>query len=646
MSTNGRVIPFGDPDSFLHNVLESSTEYSIIAADPSGRILLWNEGARRSFGYSPDEILGQDARILAPHADIASGKVDQVLESALASGKWEGVLQRRRRNGEEFPAQVVCTVLRDQAGAPLGFLLVSKDITDEERLHRQLMESEEYNRRLFELHVDAMVTTDAAGIITNVNRRVEELSGRTRAQLIGTPLRDYFTEPARADEGLRRVLAEDKLTNFELRMRPAKGEELFAAMSATALRGPNGRVEGVVAAVRDVTEQKTLENQLREAQTYTRGLIEASADGLTITDLRGSITDINKQMETLTGLPRRQLVGTRFGTYFTDPERAEEVIRRALSKNRVSDYELTVRTPDGVRTAVSYNATTYRDEEGRVKGIIAAARDITEQMRLRAQLELRNQELETQNLRVAEASLMKSRFLANMSHELRTPLNSIIGFSDLLLGQENVTSDPELNEYLRDILNSGHHLLQLINDVLDLAKIESGKLGLVTEPFSLPRAVEEVVSVMKASAMEKGISLTTDLAPTIDSVRLDPLRFKQILYNLLSNSVKFTDSGGRVVVSVYPHDDHRFALRVEDNGIGIAPEDLPRLFKEFEQLDAGPGRSYEGSGLGLSLTKMLVELHGGTIDLVSAPKHGSTFTVLLPYSVDDKPGEETKPRGS
>jgi PAS domain S-box-containing protein len=891
VSANHRGIAIGDPESLLHNVLESSTEYSIIAADPEGKILLWNEGARRIYGYAPEEIIGKDSRLLHPPEDVDSGKVDQFLRSALTAGKWEGVLRRQRRNGEIFPARVVCTVLRNDSGEQLGFLIVSKDITEEERLRQKLVESEAYSRSLFESSADAMLITDTEGIITNVNKRVEDLSGRTREQLIGSPLGSYFTDPDRAGEAIRRVLAQEKVTNFELTLRSAKGDERIAALNAAAFRAPDGTVRGVFAAARDVTEQKTLEHRLRESQSYTRGLIEASLDalvtvdrdgiitdvnhqmelatsssrealigspfdryftepsqasdairqtferglvrnfelvlkpgpggprfvslnasvfrdpegeirgtvalardvtdqrtveeqlretqhynralieasadamiivdrsllvtdvnaqmvamtgrtrqqligssfadhftdparaalgarttlqsgslsnfelillsrersttwvalnasvfkgadgrvkgiftsarditeqrrldtqlresenytrgliegnldGLMATDPTGVITDVNKQMESLTGVARDELIGTPFKQYFTDPAKAEDGIRHVLRDQKIRDFELTVRTPRGIETAVSYNATTFRDAEGHPGGVIAAARDITEQKRLREELEERNRELEIQNRRVEQASFLKSMFLANMSHELRTPLNSIIGFSDFLLSEKGIASNPQQAEYLQDILNSGNHLLELINDVLDLAKVESGKMELAVEPFSPRQAVEEVCSVVKRLVAEKHLTLRIEIAPEIRTVVLDPLRFKQILYNLLSNAVKFTNEGGHIDVSVRPHDATRFAVRVEDTGIGIRAEDIPRLFREFEQLETGAGRRYQGSGLGLSLSKKLVEIHGGAIEVTSEIGRGSIFTVILPYSVDRSADGATPP---
>ncbi len=194
-----------------------------------------------------------------------------------------------------------------------------------------------------------------------------------------------------------------------------------------------------------------------------------------------------------------------------------------------------------------------------------------------------------------------------------------------------------------DILQSGHHLLQLINDVLDLAKVEAGRMELNLEAFELRHAVEEVCSVVAPLAAEKGVRLSGEVAPEVGTVVLDPLRFKQILYNLLSNGVKFTDQGGQVDLRVDRADDRSLVLTVKDTGVGIAPSDLPRLFREFEQLDVGPGRRFEGSGLGLSLTKRLVERHGGTVEVASELGRGTIFTVRLPALAPTAPRTPPSP---
>ncbi|UUZ68913.1 hypothetical protein LP416_03465 [Polaromonas sp. P2-4] len=225
---------------------------------------------------------------------------------------------------------------------------------------------------------------------------------------------------------------------------------------------------------------------------------------------------------------------------------------------------------------------------------------------------------------------MKSEFLANMSHELRTPLNGIIGFSEFLIDEKVGKLAVKQKEYLHDILNSGRHLLQLINDVLDLSKVEAGKMELHPETFSVAKAIEEVCSVVAPMAQKKNLVIRREVDPAVDEVTLDPQKFKQVLFNLLSNAVKFTDDGGKVDILVSPHDGARLRLQMRDTGIGIKTEDMSKLFVEFQQLDSGMARRYQGTGLGLVLTKKIIEFQQGAISVQSEVGKGSTFTVVLP----------------
>ena len=236
------------------------------------------------------------------------------------------------------------------------------------------------------------------------------------------------------------------------------------------------------------------------------------------------------------------------------------------------------------------------------------------------------------------ANRAKSEFLSRTSHELRTPLNLIMGFAEFLMESQLDPLDPKQKEYLQDIYSSGKHLLRLIDDVLDLARVEAGKMGLRLEKFSARAAIESVSTSIKAVAQKREIHVDVAISPEIREVTLDQQKFKQILHNLLSNAVKFTESGGVVRIRVQPQDAHHFNLVIKDTGIGIKSEDLPRLFQDFQQLDSGSSRRYEGSGLGLALTKGLVELQGGTISVESQYGVGTTFLVVLPKEiVDDEP---------
>jgi signal transduction histidine kinase len=248
--------------------------------------------------------------------------------------------------------------------------------------------------------------------------------------------------------------------------------------------------------------------------------------------------------------------------------------------------------------------------------VTAAIRDITE----RRQMEIRMQ----------EANRLKSEFLANMSHELRTPLNSIIGFAKLMYhGRVGPMSDPH-REYLGDILSSSEHLLRLINDVLDLAKVEAGKMEFRSETVDVAVLAGEVRDILRGQASLKRIAIDLDVARGLDGICLDPGRFKQVLYNYLSNALKFTHEGGHVMLRLVAEDPERFRIEVADDGIGIAPHDVAKLFTEFQQLDASAAKRFQGTGLGLALTRRLVEAQGGVVGVHSTPGSGSTFFAVLP----------------
>lgn len=249
-------------------------------------------------------------------------------------------------------------------------------------------------------------------------------------------------------------------------------------------------------------------------------------------------------------------------------------------------------------------------------------------------LRQKNVELQEQYHQAQAASRMKSIFLANMSHELRTPLTAVIGFSELLVDGKVGTLSPEQLDFMQDILANGQHLLGLINDVLDLARVESGMMPFRPEPVCLPDLIRESIAGLRVLAAERGVALTTDVQMSAIEVFLDPQKLKQILLNFLSNALKFTPAGGRITVRTRLGEDSLLRLEVEDTGIGIAREDIKLLFQDFHQLDGGLSKQVQGTGLGLALTKRLVEAQGGKVGVVSVPGRGSTFFADLPGSLD------------
>jgi signal transduction histidine kinase len=247
------------------------------------------------------------------------------------------------------------------------------------------------------------------------------------------------------------------------------------------------------------------------------------------------------------------------------------------------------------------------------------------------ELVYQNEEKEKRAAELMQANRLKSTFLANMSHELRTPMNAIIGFSELLIDQRVGALNEKQLDYLNDIYTSAGHLLRLINDILDIAKIEAGKIELTIDSFSISEAIEEVIKILKPIADKSRVSITCKLSDDINIISLDKNKFRQILYNLLSNAIKFNNPEGTVIVETELYGAGFFIMQVKDTGTGIAPEDMDKLFIPFVQLDTdGATRKHEGTGLGLALTKTITELHGGKLKVESAAGQGSVFSVIMP----------------
>ena len=421
---------------------------------------------------------------------------------------------------------------------------------------------------------------------------------------------------------------------YELTYIRKDGSRFPAVVSVTALRDAQDAIIGYLLIGTDNTarkqveaEQKKLDQRLRDQQFYTRSLIESNIDAIMTTDPLGIITDVNKQMEALTDCTRDELIGAPFKNYFTDPERAEAAIKLALSEKKVTNYELTACARDGKETVVSYNAMTFYDRDRRLQGVFAAARDITERKRLDQALQETNVELESAKFVAEKANLAKSDFLSSMSHELRSPLNAILGFTQLMETAVPVPSDAQ-KESIAQILQAGWHLLKLINEILDLAVIESGKVAISPESVSLAEVMAECQTMMEPQAQARGITMTF---PRIDSacfVRADRTRLKQIVINLLSNAIKYNKEQGSVVINCTTSSPGRVRISVKDTGAGLSPEKLAQLYQPFNRLGQ-EASSVAGTGIGLVVTKRLAELMQGTLDAESTVGVGSVFSCEL-----------------
>jgi len=526
------------------------------------------------------------------------------------------------------------------------------DNTARQQAEEALLKAGALQRAIFNSANFSSIATDAKGVIQIFNVGAERMLGYAAADVMNKITPADISDPqeliARA-KALSIELATPITPGFEaLVFKASRGiEDIYeltyirkdgsrfpAVVSVTALRDAQGTIIGYLLIGTDNTarklveaEQKKLDQRLRDQQFYTRSLIESNIDALMATDPSGIITDVNKQMEALTGCTRDELIGAPFKDYFTDPERAEAAIKLVLSEKKVTDYELTACARDGKQTVVSYNATTFYDRNRTLQGVFAAARDVTERKRVEAELRAAKAVAES-------ASQTKSDFLASMSHEIRTPMNAIIGIADLLA---KTPLAPEQDKYVQIFRRAGDNLLNLINDILDLSKVEASQLELERTGFSLNDHLEKVTEMVADRAHEKGLALVCEIAPNVPTDLVgDPTRLRQVLLNLLSNAIKFTESG-EVSLRVAPDADSSVptALRftVSDTGIGIPGEKLGQVFERFTQADSSTTRRFGGSGLGLTISKRLVELMGGRIWVESRVGEGSVFAFAVPFEI-------------
>jgi PAS domain S-box-containing protein len=546
-----------------------------------------------------------------------------------------------RKDGSRFPAVVSVTALRDAKDVIIGYLLIGTE------LKAGALQSAIFNSANF-----SSIATDAKGVIQIFNVGAERMLGFAAADVMNRITPADISDPqeliARA-KALSVELATPITPGFEaLVFKASRGiEDIYeltyirkdgsrfpAVVSVTALRDAQDVIIGYLLIGTDNTarklveeEQKKSDQRLRDQQFYTRSLIESNIDAIMTTDPSGIITDVNKQMEALTGCTRDELIGAPFKGYFTDPERAEAAIKRVLSEKSVTDYELTARARDGKQTVVSYNATTFYDRNRTLQGVFAAARDVTERKRVEAELQQAKTAAES-------ASRTKSDFLASMSHEIRTPMNAIMGISDLLA---KTALSPEQDKYVQIFRRAGDNLLNLINDILDLSKVEASQLELEQTGFSLNDLLEKVTEMVAARASEKGLAMVYEIAPSVPNDLIgDPSRLRQVLLNLLGNAIKFTESGEvtlRVIPDANPSVPTALRFTVSDTGIGIPSEKLGRVFERFTQADSSTTRRFGGSGLGLTISRRLVELMGGRIWVESEVGKGSVFAFAVPFEI-------------
>jgi PAS domain S-box-containing protein len=660
-------LPFDDVAlRHLARVVESSDD-AIISKDLNGTITSWNRSAERMFGYTAAEAVGRSIRMIIP-AD-RQAEEDMVLARIRAN---EGITHfetvRQRKDGRPIPISLTVSPIHDDAGNVIGASKIARDITERAAAavtSRQLA-------AVVESSDDAIVTKDLGSIITSWNPAAERLFGYTAAEAIGKSVRMLIPDELQGEEDvvLGKIRAGEKVDHYETVRQRKDGTRLNISLTVSPIRNERGEIVGASKIARDVTERVRLMAVAREHATNTEKLGEV---GVLVASTLDREAIVQKVTDIATELTRAQ-----FGAFFynvTDPKSGDAFMLYTLSGApreafatfphpratavfaptfhgegpvRLDDVTRDPRygksapyhgMPPGHLPVRSYLAVPVRGISGEVLGGLFFGHSevgvFTEQherlalgVAAWASVALENARLYAE---AQTANRMKDEFLAVLSHELRTPLNAIVGYARLLRG--NILSGDKATRGLETLERNATLLTQIVEDILDVSRIVAGKIRLDVQPVELPLIIDNAVATVQPAADARNVRLQIIVDPRVGPVSGDPSRLQQVVWNLLTNAVKFTPKHGRVQVRLERVNSH-IEIVVSDTGIGIPPDFLPYVFERFRQAESGTTRKTGGLGLGLAIVRHIVEMHGGTVDAASAGEgQGATFRVRLPLMI-------------
>ncbi|MBP7203732.1 MAG: PAS domain S-box protein [Propionivibrio sp.] len=639
----------------LYLAVEQSPE-SIVIANLDAQIEYVNASFLRVTGYARNEVIGRNPRVLQ------SGRTPQATFDAmwacLVRGEtWQGELFNRRKDGSEYVELANITPVRQPDGRVTHYLAIKEDISEKKRMAEELEQHRAHLEQLVERRtgeldaalkeLSALFDAASTGIvllrdrtIVHCNHRLEEMLGYAHGEQQGQPTRVWYFDEETYEAMGREVyprMQRGEIDLREMRFRCKDGQGLWCRVSSRAIN-PERVDDGLVVVIDDISDERAAAEALRQSMERQRAIFEAASAGIMLVRHR-AIEHCNRRLEELTGYASGELLGQSAECLYADNNEwvsAGDELYATLRKNESYINESQCRRKDGSTFWVRLSAHAI-DAGNLAEGVVVMLEDITVE---RATVD----ELRRAHALAEAAARTKSEFLANMSHEIRTPMNAILGMAHLAMGTE---LSPRQRDYLAKIQASGKHLLGVINDILDLSKIEAGKMGVERIEFDLGQVLTNVVGVVGGKAEDKGLEFLVEVDENVPTFLVgDPLRIGQILINFANNAIKFTESGEiSIAVSVVDESAQGVMIRfaVSDTGIGIEPDVRERLFANFEQGDSSTTRKYGGTGLGLAISRQLAELMGGTVGVDSTLGQGSVFWLEVSLARGAEGGERPLP---
>jgi PAS domain S-box-containing protein len=654
------MIQSEDARAYLAAIVDSSHD-AIVGKDLDGTIRSCNKAAEELFGHTAQELIGRSVTTLIPEE---RQQEEMEILSRLRRGErikhFETV--RITKAGERIEVSLSISPIRNARGEIIGAAKIVRDLTEHNQTKRALAAQQEWFRVTLSSIGDAVIACDVDARVTYMNSVAEALTGWSGGEAAGRPLAEVFqivNEETRVPaenptaEVFRRGLVQGLANHTMLLSRD--GHEWPIMDSAAPIRRDDGTIIGVVLVFHDITEARRAERTLTRERQWLRTTLESIGDAVIATDEAGRIVFMNRVAEALTAWRASDAQGRECSEVFNI---VNEITRQPVASPvaRVLEEGLVVGlanhtiliAADGIERPIDDSGAPIRDPEGEISGVVLVFRDITERRKLederRAVASEREQLLESERAARAEAeraSRIKDDFVATLSHELRTPLNAILGWAEVLSAH---TDPATVKKAVEVIARNTRVQAQLVSDLLDISRIVSGKLDIDQTPVNLRQVIENAVETIQPTALAKRITIESVLDPESGLVLGDADRLQQVVWNLLSNAVQFTPDEGSIRL-VLRRNDGRAEFVVSDTGIGIAPALLPRVFERFRQSEAPTTRRSRGLGIGLSIAKDLVELHGGTIEAESPGEgRGATFTLRLP--TDGSPIEKRRDAGS